>query len=102
MDMEIYLKKENLQYTGSFKARGALSAIKNLSKIEKINGIVAVISGNHAFALAYHSMHLCIPFTAVMPSSASTVKIQRSQECGANVLVNWKIFEEVLATIIFA
>uniref|UniRef100_A0A914DLX3 Serine racemase n=1 Tax=Acrobeloides nanus TaxID=290746 RepID=A0A914DLX3_9BILA len=94
MDMEIYLKKENLQYTGSFKARGALSAIKNLSKLEKINGIVAVSSGNHALALAYHAMHLGIPFTAVMPSSASNVKIRRSQECGANVLVNGKFFEE--------
>uniref|UniRef100_A0A914BWC3 Serine racemase n=1 Tax=Acrobeloides nanus TaxID=290746 RepID=A0A914BWC3_9BILA len=100
MDMEIYLKKENLQYTGSFKARGALAAIKNLSKLEKTNGIVAASSGNHALALAYHAMHLGVPFTAVLPSSASTVKILRSQAYGANVLINGKIFEEAQSNAI--
>lgn len=65
--MEIYLKKDFLQHTGSFKERGARYSLLTLSKSEKVTGVIAASAGNHALALCYHGMNLKIPVVVVMP-----------------------------------
>lgn len=65
--MEIYFKKDFLQYTGSFKERGARYALLKLSKEQKLAGVVAASAGNHAQALCYHGKQLKIPVLVVMP-----------------------------------
>jgi tryptophan synthase beta subunit len=64
-----------LQNTGSFKERGALNAILQLSKDKKKRGIIAASAGNHALALAYHGSRLNVPVTVVMPTHAPQTKV---------------------------
>ncbi|KAG5672796.1 hypothetical protein PVAND_002889 [Polypedilum vanderplanki] len=85
--MEIYLKKEFLQFTGSFKERGARNALLHLTPEQKKNGVVSASLGNHAQAIAYHGMKLNIPVTVVMPKEASIMKIQKCRNFKANVIV---------------
>jgi threonine dehydratase len=64
---DIYLKFENLQFTASFKERGALNRLLSLEPEEKKKGVVAMSAGNHAQGVAYHAGRLGIPATIVMP-----------------------------------
>ena len=83
---EIIFKAECLQETGSFKLRGASSAISALSEEEKLRGVVAFSSGNHAQGVAYASRELGTSAKIVMPSDAPKIKIQKTQEYGAEVI----------------
>ena len=65
----IYLKKENLQNTGSFKLRGAFNRISNLSPEERAKGVVASSAGNHAQGVALSGQYFNIPTTIVMPEN---------------------------------
>ncbi|XP_059470892.1 L-threonine ammonia-lyase [Neocloeon triangulifer] len=85
--MEIYLKKDFLQYTGSFKERGASYALLMLPEDQKRKGVISASLGNHALALCYHGKRLNIPVTVVMPIVAPIMKIQSCQQLGANVVV---------------
>lgn len=87
LQMDIFLKNENLQYTGSFKERGARNALLHLSATEKRNGVVTASLGNHSQGLSYHSKLLGIPCTVVMPVTAPLMKIKKCQSYGANVIV---------------
>ncbi|CAG9807557.1 unnamed protein product [Chironomus riparius] len=87
LGMDIYLKKEFLQFTGSFKERGARNALLHLTAEQKRAGVVSASLGNHAQAIAYHGMKLNIPVTVVMPKEASIMKIQKCRSFKANVLV---------------
>lgn len=89
--MEIYLKKEFLQFTGSFKERGARNCLLHLTKAEKKVGVVSASLGNHAQGLSYHGMKLNIPVTVVMPKAAPIMKIQKCRSFGANVLVKGEL-----------
>ena len=62
------LKLENLQHTGSFKARGAFVKLAGLSDEQRSRGVVAMSAGNHAQGVAYHAQRLGIPATIVMPT----------------------------------
>uniref|UniRef100_A0A1I8HNK2 Serine racemase n=1 Tax=Macrostomum lignano TaxID=282301 RepID=A0A1I8HNK2_9PLAT len=86
-NMEIFFKKEFLQYTGSFKERGARYVLLSLSKEQKQRGVVAASAGNHALALAYHGQELGIPIVVVMPTIAPLMKINACVQCGARVIV---------------
>ena len=66
-EMEIFFKKDFLQYTGSFKERGARFALLSLTKEERASGVIAASAGNHAQALCYHGKMLKIPVVVVMP-----------------------------------
>ena len=88
--MEIYMKMEFLQVTGSFKERGARYALLNLSQEQKRVGVIAGSSGNHALALSYHATMLGIPVTVVMPLEASIIKVEKCRGMGANVLLEGK------------
>ncbi|XP_062600738.1 L-threonine ammonia-lyase-like [Saccostrea cucullata] len=87
LNMDIYFKKEFLQFTGSFKERGARYALMQLSKEQKEIGVIAASAGNHALALAYHGQCLDIPVTVVMPLIAPMMKVQACVSYGANVII---------------
>jgi threonine dehydratase len=84
---EIWLKLENLQFTASFKERGALNKLLSLSEAERRRGVIAMSAGNHAQAVAYHSARLGIPATIVMPRGSPNTKVHNTQVHGATVLL---------------
>ncbi|XP_072929494.1 L-threonine ammonia-lyase-like [Epargyreus clarus] len=87
-DMDIYLKNDFLQHTGSFKERGARNALLLLSPEAKRRGIISASLGNHSQALSYHAQLLNIPTTVVMPNIAPIMKIQKCRSYGANVIIH--------------
>jgi threonine dehydratase len=91
---ELWIKFENLQFTGSFKQRGALNKLLALSADERRRGVVAVSAGNHAQGVAYHAGKLGIPATIVMPRSTPSVKAQRTAKFGAEVILHGATFGE--------
>lgn len=82
---QVWLKFENLQFTSSFKERGALNKLLHLSEAEKSQGVIAMSAGNHAKAVAYHAQRLGIPATIVMPTNTPIVKIEDTKNFGATV-----------------
>jgi len=85
---EIFLKFENLQFTASFKERGALNKLKSLSETERNRGVIAMSAGNHAQGVAYHAGRLTIPATIVMPEGTPFTKIKHTRDFGARVLMH--------------
>src|SRR5690242_13361591 len=75
---EVYLKLENLQFTASFKERGALNKLLSLSASERKRGVIAMSAGNHAQAVAYHAARLGIPAVIVMPRGSPNTKDRKS------------------------
>jgi threonine dehydratase len=92
--MDIYLKKDFLQNTGSFKERGARYAMLMLSPERRQKGVIAASLGNHAQAVCYHGHLLGIPVTVVMPIIAPIMKIQKCKEYKANVIMDGKDMAE--------
>jgi threonine dehydratase len=84
---EVWLKFENLQFTASFKERGALAKLLSLTPQERAKGVIAMSAGNHAAGVAYHAQRLGIPATIVMPKGTPFIKVQHTQAFGARVLV---------------
>ena len=84
---EVFLKFENLQFTASFKERGALNKLLSLSATERRRGVIAMSAGNHAQAVAYHAARLSIPTTIVMPKGSPNTKIKNTQVHGATVVL---------------
>jgi threonine dehydratase len=84
---EVFLKLENLQFTASFKERGALNKLLSLSEAERRRGVIAMSAGNHAQAVAYHAARLGIPATIVMPKGSPNTKIRNTQVHGATVVL---------------
>ena len=83
----VYFKLENLQWTGSFKLRGASNKISQLSNEEKSRGIVSYSSGNHAQAVAYASNLIGVQATIIMPKNAPSIKIKNTKKYGADVVL---------------
>jgi len=94
---EVYLKFENLQFTASFKERGALNKIARLSAEERARGVLAVSAGNHAQGVAYHAQRLGIPTTIVMPRFAPSVKVDNTRRFGAAVVLEGNTFDDARA-----
>lgn len=86
--IDLYLKKDFLQTTGSFKERGARYALLMLSEEQKRIGVISASLGNHALALCYHGYKLGIPVTVVMPVLAPIMKIAACRQYGASVIVD--------------
>lgn len=82
----IRLKCENLQQTGSFKARGAFTIVKRMSRSRRQRGVVTYSSGNHAQAVAYAAMRFGVPAVVVMPTTAPAVKVEGARRLGATVV----------------
>jgi threonine dehydratase len=81
----LYAKLENLQRTGSFKDRGSLNRILDLSPEERARGVVTASAGNHAQAVAYHSQRLGIPASVVMPEATPLIKVANARRFGARI-----------------
>jgi threonine dehydratase len=94
---EVVLKLENLQRTGSFKARGALVKLAGLGEAEKSRGVVAMSAGNHAQGVAYHAQRLGIPATIVMPTFTPLAKVEGTRRYSARVVLHGEGFEDASA-----
>ena len=94
---QVWLKFENLQFTASFKERGALNRLSALSAEERRRGVIAMSAGNHAQGVAYHARRLGIPATIVMPVGTPMVKIENTRRHGADVKVEGATLEDAAA-----
>ncbi len=94
---EVFLKFENLQFTASFKERGALNKMAQLTPAERAKGVLAVSAGNHAQGVAYHAQRMGIPATIVMPRFAPAVKVERTRGFGASVVLEGDTFDDARA-----
>ena len=84
---EVWLKFENLQFTASFKERGALNKLLTLSEAERARGVIAMSAGNHAQGVAYHAARLGVRAVIVMPRGTPNTKVKNTQVHGAEVLL---------------
>jgi threonine dehydratase len=91
---ELFLKFENLQFTASFKERGALHKLRSLSPGEREAGVIAMSAGNHAQGVAYHAGRLGIRSVIVMPRFAPTVKVEHTRAFGAEVVLEGDTLED--------
>jgi threonine dehydratase len=94
---EVWLKFENLQFTASFKERGALSKLLGLSTREREAGVLAASAGNHAQAVAYHARQLGMRAVIAMPRFTPHVKVARTRDYGAEVILTGETFDEARA-----
>jgi threonine dehydratase len=91
---ELFLKFENLQFTASFKERGALNKLRSLSPGEREAGVIAMSAGNHAQGVAYHAERLGIRSVIVMPRFAPSVKVEHTRAFGAEVVLEGETLED--------
>ena len=91
---EVFLKFENLQFTASFKERGACNKLTQLSQDERQRGVIAMSAGNHAQGVAYHAQRLGIHAVIVMPRFTPMVKVERTRGFGAEVVLHGDTLEE--------
>lgn len=90
----IHLKFENLQYTASFKERGACNKLLQLGADERSRGVIAMSAGNHAQGVAYHAHKLGMHSVIVMPRFTPMVKVDRTRALGAEVVLHGDLLEE--------
>jgi len=91
---EIYLKKENLQTTGSFKLRGAFNKIASLPEEKRKRGVIAASAGNHAQGVAYGANYFNIPSIIVMPEATPLTKVSGVKEYGGEVVLAGNNYDE--------
>jgi len=94
LGLEIWLKFENLQFTSSYKERGALVRLSALTASERKRGVIAMSAGNHAQGVSYHAGRLGIPATIVMPEGTPAVKAENTKRWGATVILEGKTLED--------
>ena len=91
---QVFLKFENLQFTASFKERGACNKLVQLSADEQARGVIAMSAGNHAQGVAYHAQRLGMKAVIVMPNFTPGVKVERTRGFGAEVVLHGNSLEE--------
>ncbi len=91
---EVWIKFENQQFTASYKERGALNKLLQLSESDRRRGVVAASAGNHSQGLAYHGARLGVPVTIVMPRSTPFMKVQQTRDFGAEVVMFGDSYDE--------
>jgi threonine dehydratase len=95
---QVFLKFENLQFTASFKERGALNKLTALIESgQPIKGVIAASAGNHAQGVAHHAQRLGLRAVIVMPQHSPTVKVERTRGFGAEVVLYGDSFDDALA-----
>ncbi len=94
---QIFLKFENLQFTASFKERGACNKLTLLTPEERAHGVVAMSAGNHAQGVAYHAQRLGVRAVIVMPRFTPGVKVERTRGFGAEVVLHGDTLDEARA-----
>lgn len=90
---QVFLKFENLQFTASFKERGACNRLQLLTAEEKTRGVVAMSAGNHAQGVAYHAQRMGLRAVIVMPRFTPGVKVERTRSFGAEVVLHGDTLE---------
>lgn len=90
----VFLKKENLQKTGAYKIRGAFNRISKLSDSEKKFGVIAASAGNHAQGVAFSAKYFKIRCVIVMPEATPLLKVQNTQDMGAEVILAGENYDE--------
>jgi threonine dehydratase len=96
----VYLKCENLQRTGSFKARGGYVRLARLTEADRSRGVVAASAGNHAQGVAFAAVPLGIKATVFMPEGAPLPKIAATRGYGADVILHGASVEDAMAAAI--
>ncbi|HZF78219.1 MAG TPA: threonine ammonia-lyase, partial [Rubrivivax sp.] len=92
---QVFLKFENLQFTASFKERGALNKLGALiDSGKRIKGVIAASAGNHAQGVAHHAQRLGLRAVIVMPISTPMVKVERTRGFGADVVLHGESFDQ--------
>ena len=96
---EVFCKIETRQVTGSFKERGALNALSLLSEEQRRRGVITMSAGNHAQGVAYHATRRGIKATVVMPDGTPFLKVRRTRDYGAEVVLHGATFEQSSAYV---
>ena len=91
---QVFLKFENLQFTASFKERGACNKLTQLTPDERARGVIAMSAGNHAQGVAYHAQRFGIRAVIVMPRFTPGVKVERTRGFGAQVVLHGDTLDE--------
>ncbi len=94
---KVYLKPENLQYTGAYKVRGAYYKISTLSEEEREKGLITASAGNHAQGVAYAAKLYGVKATIVMPTTTPLMKVNRTKSYGAEVVLHGDVYDEACA-----
>ena len=91
---KIYLKPENMQYTGAYKVRGAYYKISTLSEEERKKGLITASAGNHAQGVAYAAEQFGVKAVIVMPTTTPLIKVNRTKGYGAEVVLYGDVYDE--------
>lgn len=91
---KIYLKPENLQYTGAYKVRGAYYKIATLSDEQRAKGLITASAGNHAQGVAYAASKFGCKATIVMPTVTPLIKVNRTKAYGADILLHGDVYDD--------
>ncbi|BCN31413.1 threonine ammonia-lyase [Anaeromicropila herbilytica] len=91
---KVYLKPENMQFTGAYKVRGAYYKISTLSQEERDKGLITASAGNHAQGVAYAAKLYNAKATIVMPTTTPLIKVNRTKSYGANVVLHGDVYDE--------
>lgn len=94
---KVYFKPENMQYTGSYKVRGAYYKISRLTGQEREKGLITASAGNHAQGVAYAAKLAGVKATVVMPVGTPLIKVNRTKGYGAQVVLEGNVFDDALA-----
>ncbi len=94
---KVYLKPENLQYTGAYKVRGAYYKISTLSEEERAKGLITASAGNHAQGVAYAAQCYGVKAVIVMPTTTPLIKVNRTKGYGAEVILRGDVYDEACA-----
>ena len=94
---KVYLKPENMQYTGAYKVRGAYYKISTLSKEDRAKGLITASAGNHAQGVAYAAKVYGSKATIVMPTTTPLIKVNRTKAYGAEVVLHGTVYDDACA-----
>ena len=93
----VYLKPENMQFTGAYKVRGAYYTMSTLSEEERQRGVITASAGNHAQGVAYAAKCYGCKATIVMPTTTPLMKVNRTKSYGAEVVLYGDVYDEACA-----
>lgn len=91
---KVYLKPENMQFTGAYKVRGAYYKMSTLTPEDRAKGIITASAGNHAQGVAYAAQCYKVPATIVMPTTTPLIKVNRTKSYGADVILHGDVYDE--------
>ena len=94
---KVYLKPENMQFTGAYKVRGAYYKLSTLSEEDKKKGLITASAGNHAQGVAYAASKNGVKATIVMPTTTPLIKVNRTKSYGADVVLYGDVYDEACA-----